>query len=232
MRHRRPDLARAQHVPLDAERGPLKVAGVGDAVVARVRRGPSLAVDERDLSHLAQLVLGEQLVERDTRHLAVPHQRETGRPVAPLGERLRGDGPGAGERPRARGARVERTRLDGDAELAAFGVPGDDRVRHVDDPTASGRPSFARAIRVEASATTSRSGRFTNRSATGSSPSPHRSPRPGAGFEQRVRRPSSPACLLPLHSSRAGRRHTRHAAVRAPRRAVSRPVGRLTYGKP
>ena len=63
-----------------------------------MRGGTSLAVDERDLSYVAELVLGEQLVERGTRRLPVPHQRETGRSVALLGERLRRYGTGAGER--------------------------------------------------------------------------------------------------------------------------------------
>ena len=128
--HRRPDLVRAQHVALDAEPGALEVARVRDAPGTGVRRRPSLAVDVRDLPHVAQVVLGQQPVQRGSGLRSVAHERQPVGAVAALGERLRRDGADAGERPRARSTRAERARLDGDADLAGLGVPGHDRVRH------------------------------------------------------------------------------------------------------
>ena len=128
--HRRPDLVRAQHVALDAEPGALEVARVRDAPGTGVRRRPSLAVDVRDLPHVAQVVLGQQPVERGSGLRSVAHERQPVGAVAALGERLRRDGADAGKRPRARSTRAERARLDGDADLAGLGVPGHDRVRH------------------------------------------------------------------------------------------------------
>ena len=56
--HPTPDVVRAEHVPLDAEPCALEVARVWDARRSRVRGGAALAVDERHLPDVAQLVLG------------------------------------------------------------------------------------------------------------------------------------------------------------------------------
>ena len=128
--HRRPDLVRAQHVALDAEPGALEVARVRDASGTGVRRRPSRVVDVRDLSHVAQVVLGQQPVQRGSGLRSVAHERQTVGAVAALGERLRRDCADTGERPCAGSTRPERAGLDGDADLVGLGVPGHDRVGH------------------------------------------------------------------------------------------------------
>ena len=67
--HRRPDLGRAEHVPLHAHVLRGQVAGMGDAALAGMRCGRAARIDERDLPDLAALVGLEQLVERLARAL-------------------------------------------------------------------------------------------------------------------------------------------------------------------
>ena len=128
--HRRPDLGRAEHVPLHAHVLRGQVAGMGDAALAGMRCGRAARIDERDLPDPAALVGLEQLVERLARASSRGQQREPARPVPALGERLRRDRAHARLGPRARGAGVEGARLDGHAQLAGLGVAPDDRVRH------------------------------------------------------------------------------------------------------
>jgi hypothetical protein len=86
--------------------------------------------DERDLTEVAPLVVGDELGQRLGGRVSGVQQLETARAVAAVGEGLRRDRADAGARPRACGRGSERPGLHRDAELAGLRVARDQRVRH------------------------------------------------------------------------------------------------------
>jgi len=127
--HRVPCL-RGEHVSLRSPAIACDVARAPHAMRAGPLRRRPARVEERDLAQVLELVGLPQRVERSLRGFARGEQLEPAVAVAPVGERLRRHGAGARARPRDGGPRVERLRLNGDAQLAALRVTGDDRVRH------------------------------------------------------------------------------------------------------
>ena len=88
----------------------------------------AVRVHHRHLPDVRLLVGGDERGQRLLRRLPGREQVEAERPVAALAERLGRNRAYAGPGPQDRCAAGEGTRLDGDAQLAGIGVPGDDRV--------------------------------------------------------------------------------------------------------
>ncbi len=143
-RHRLGDAGSRHHVGLTCEPLPDDVAGVGDALVAGVGSGAARVVHRAELPVLGELIRLQDGREGLRRVESGEHPLDRVGAVGDLGQRLCGDGPDLGTRPRDDAPDREPVRLDRDAELAVALVPGDDRVgaaahRHILPPRASAR---------------------------------------------------------------------------------------------
>ena len=107
---------------------PSSVAGVRDAAGTGVDRDSAPGIDDRNLAEAGLLVGGQQRLQRVARRLSLAQAVEQPRAVGGLGDRLRGHGADARQRPGDDRADREPVRLDRDAELARVGVPRHDRV--------------------------------------------------------------------------------------------------------
>jgi alkylated DNA nucleotide flippase Atl1 len=144
LRHRGP----GHHVRLAGPVRAAMVAGLGDAVGARVGDHAAACVHHADLAHGGERVGGQHGGERVRRRGALLQAREHVGAVRGLDDRLRGDGADARPRPRAERADGEPVRLDGGAELARRGVAGDDRVGAARPHGCARIPAMDRAARV------------------------------------------------------------------------------------
>ena len=131
------------------------MAGLRDAVGARVHGDAAARVHDADLAHGDERVAGQHAAQRRLGVRAVREPVEGVRAVRGLDHGLRGDGADARARPRAQRADGEPVRLDRGAELAGLRVQCDDRVRAVgprhraaEDTARDARSRAGRAARV------------------------------------------------------------------------------------
>ncbi len=92
-------------------------------------RDVPLRVDERELAHLASLVLADERRERLGRAHPRPHEREAARAVVDVGEGLRRHHADSRLGPGHEGTHGKRVRVDGDPDLPRVGIAGGDGIR-------------------------------------------------------------------------------------------------------
>ena len=128
VRHGRPHAVPVHQVRLNAVLGTGPVAGRRNGALARVDGHVPLGIDHGHLPHGSVGIPGEQGGERLLGGLAHGHQFEAERTVGRVDEGLGGHGADAGAGPRNDGTHGKPVGLDGNPELSAEGVAGDNGI--------------------------------------------------------------------------------------------------------